>query len=515
MMTPQELQAQMALGQAMMAPPAAAMPQETPEEFLQRLQGWKMPGAGVVTPENAALLRVGAQLMQPVANKQAVAGNVGTALTAGVDTFNRAQQQELGNALTMENAWQNRQAGTERSAVTAENIAGARTSRGIQTAGAPSAFAAAQDTYEKAQIELRALRQQEASGVTGPDFLRRKAEAELRLKNAQAQMYEAHGKYYGQAAGARGKQVLNVKEVENADGTKSLVTTTLINGKIYQRIMTPPKFSDPRQAQSQAEKDVDTDTPGVIGRALGKQAPYQGLPADEVARRVKSYTAPRVEIFDENGMPVPPEQYEALEREGATPQEVPPKPGSTPMPPASPRESKQERSGAAEKSLRIVMKEMADAKAKGEDTSSFQREADRLRETIRTGGRGFNEVPAPSATTPTPATSSTVRFVRDAAGKIIPEGSRTRPAATPTTPTLQVGPEEVQGQALDRARETFQQANKVLMSYGLRQQRADPQGYRDALATVAAARQAMQQAEQAWQSAVPPTSAVTSMPRRP
>jgi hypothetical protein len=470
---PYDLNSAMAAGQALMAPEAQPLPQETPEQFMARLQQWRVPGSELITPQNEALLRIGTQLMQPTLKGQSL-GNVGQAIAGGVDTYNTRTRQDLANSLALENASQGRQAATERSAQSAETLAGSRLARGTAMATASNTVETASLALRQAQAQVKALEAQAAAGANDPAFLKRKMEADVALKEAQTAMYKSHAQFYGNMGG-KGKQTLSVNVHDNGDGTMTRTTTTVINGKLFQLDEQSPRYRSEAEARAAATREVQNETPGVITSMFGKQAPYQGLPAQEIDRRAREYMTPKVTIRDETGQVLTPEQYRAISAEGEVqPQSVPAAGAATSMPPAFPApQSKQQYDKATTDRIRALNVERQKIVASGGDPSSIDRELQTTRTKAKTAMRP-TEVSA-STLKPPAASAQSSEFVRDASGKLVPKGAVVTP---PGDGVQNVGPVATAEAKLLGAQMALQSANQKMMTFNPQKMAATPDLWR-------------------------------------
>jgi hypothetical protein len=390
-----------------------------------------------------------------------------------------------------------------------------------------------QQAYQTAKANLDLIRQEELAGTRSPDFLQRKAAAEVGVREALARMYDAHSSFYkksGDAATAKGnKQTVNVKTVENQDGTQSLVSTIVVNGEPYQQVFTPPRFSDIRAATEAATKEVNKETPSAWNPFAGA-APYVGTAQEEIARRAKQYMEPKLITVNPRGQQITPEAFEALGNPApaqaaptavapTAPTAVPPPAGMPtgereipkgpfPMPsarrvsgspPGYPVESQDQAVGATERSLGIIRGELRDARQKGQPTEALEREEQRAMESLKKGAPKHEK----SETKPNRGAMS---FERDADGKVVPRGGQQAPqVATPAAqPAPVADPTEQAGQAVELTRSNLIRARQAMMSYGAIQQRKDPTGYRNALARVMQAQAEAAEAQQVYENLAAP-----------
>jgi hypothetical protein len=134
--------------------------------------------------------------------------------------------------------------------------------------------------------------------------------------------------------------------------------------------------------------------------------------------------------------------------------------------------------------VEIIKGELADARKRGDAdaVTALEQELVNAAKTGKVAGK------YPDAAKTVPPSAGPQVFERDASGKIVPKG--TKAAAAPTTVSTPAAgpalPPEVEGvgQQLEAARANLRKAQQTLMSYGIRQQRADPQGYMNALSAV-------------------------------
>lgn len=247
-------------------------PPTTPVEQQQRVSGWQRLLTQMQTDPTlaAGIFRFATQVMQPINPGQSRAGHFAGALE---DSVNYAA---ASRSLRAEEA---------RKASLAESEVGLRAQQG--------AHAAAQT----ADIEAK------TPGAVG-------------LQDALTKLYGSHAKYYellGQAAEQKAnaagvRQLLHSTTIENADGTKTLVNTHAVNGKLYIDSTVMPRFTDESMAKLQAQKDVDKITP-----FFGK-APYEGTKADEVRRRTALYLNGKRTIAGPGGQALTPQQFEAVDQ---------------------------------------------------------------------------------------------------------------------------------------------------------------------------------------------------------
>lgn len=295
---------------------AATAPPQSPEELQQRVSGWQTFFSRLQSDPAlmAGVLRMGTQLMQPMAPGQTRAGHFAGALEHSVDyaaASRAARTEEARKGMLAQSEVAQR--GAQTGAVTQE------TEQKRQLF--PNALAQSEaklkemlNENKKAQYELDQLNAMTTAGLRSPEHLQRVAQAELRLKNSHANFYDAHANLYNQTADSSKGQSSQMK-VDNADGTTSIVYSHLKKGQRYIETVTPARYSDENQALAQAQKDVEKITP-FFG-----QAPYQGTKANEVARRVKMYLTPQRSIVGPGGQQVTPEQFQRLD-EGAGPKAI-------------------------------------------------------------------------------------------------------------------------------------------------------------------------------------------------
>lgn len=484
--------------------PAPLTPTPNPADMVLRMQQYRDAFANMGNDPsiNPAMVQLGAGLLQPVMPGQTPGGVAGHAISGAMNYYQALNQKETENLFRSTLLGQQERAAQSAEATAAEARAGAQQQRGITAAKAPSEVGTAQAAYQEAQYKLRLLAAEERSGTQDPTFLKRKGEAELAAKEALAKMYQAHATYYnqaGQAQSGKGKQTLNVKQ--NEDG--SYTTTTMNNGELYFHTFVPPKFHDLRTATEAATKEVDKITPSSWNPLAGP-VPYTGTREEEIARRAKEYMAPKLQILGRQGI-LSPQEYDQLS--GPPPDAAPgtrPGPGSTPS--TFPRETQQEAITAAERSLGMIRGELRDARKTGDQAAitALEKEESNAVTALKKG--------APRHAVAAPASTST-QFTRDAQGNIVPEGLKVAPSAAAAAPkpasqgaarAAEVPPSEQAGQALEIARSALLQAKRTLLSYGVRQQRADPVGYRNALMAVTQKQNETSAAQQEYEKLVAP-----------
>lgn len=429
--------------------PAATPPSppQSPEELQQRVSGWQTVLDRISSDPSliAGIARFATQAMQPVAPGGNVASHLAGALEHSIDYVAASRQQATEaarkNAVAQAEIEQRRaQTGAVTQETKQKEIAFPNA-----MAQAEEKLKQAQNENSKAKYELQSLAAQEAAGLMGPEFAKRKSDAEMRLKESTAAMYDAHANYYNmlgkagadKAAGVH--QILHTTKLDNPDGTSSIITTHAVNGKMYMESYTPPRFTDPVQARLQAQKEVDKITP-FFG-----QAPYTGTKAQEIERRVQMYTTPQRSIIGPGATPLTPQQFEALQQPQGT---------AAPGPRLGPREK------AIQGAAVVTPEEQASDQAVGGLHADNSPESlAELRATIAstknpriraileqelaaqtgataTAGTGGGK-PIPVSTLP-PKSSQPIPVTRDANGQLRLAGAETPPP--PTTPVAPKGP---------------------------------------------------------------------------
>jgi hypothetical protein len=498
-------------------PPAAPAAVPAPDPNLDaRINEWKAAFSEIRNDPALqwGLLRLGTNLMQPPKPGEGQAGLVGRSIQDAMDYTTQRQIQAQKQATDMESLSLKGREVSAHERESAERTTASQQQRGITAANAPIQHAQAVHAFQKAQSDLDLIRNEEAAGNRSPEFLKRKAAAEIALKEAHANLYNA---YANAMPSKNTKQTQSMRPVENADGTTSFVSSVLVNGEQYFHTYTPPRFTNIDAARAQATKDVDKITPSSWNPFAGA-APYAGTREQEIERRAQEYMKPQVGVLGPRG-PMTGDEYNRLGGQAPvsptpapnprveTPS--PATPGPTPMPPAFPRESQQQAQQAAERSLGIIRMELRDARQNRADPASIAA-LEREEANAMAKMRGAATTHPPVVAAP-PAPQRTV-FTRDASGNVVPVG---RPAPTPPSapaaaaPTEASGP-ELSGQILEKARAALVEARRQLMSYGVRQQRSDPEGYRNALLRVKQYQDAVAQAQDQWEKeALPGLPAVT------
>jgi hypothetical protein len=283
-------------------------PPKTEAEVQQRVGGWQRFLSRLESDPTLLMgvMRFGTQLMQPIAPGQTGAGHFGAALQDSTNFALNLRAQNERAALERARTG----ADVERSGAQTAQI---RQATGQQAQTFPSQLSAAQLAVKKAQYDVDQIEAEGAAGLRSPEWLQKKANADMAKQDALTALYNAHASYYGSLGKAAvdktnaTRQLLHSTKVENLDGTTTIVNTHAVNGRLYMETYTPPRFTDPAQAQVQAQKDTDKITP-FFGRA-----PYSGTKAAEVARRAKQYlTAQRV-IVGPGGQQISPQQFEQLD----------------------------------------------------------------------------------------------------------------------------------------------------------------------------------------------------------
>jgi hypothetical protein len=492
--------------------PAVLPPPVLPQDMVAQMQGYRNAFSNMEGDPNfaPAMMRLGLNLMQPVRPGDTPGGVVSRAGTDAMDYYTARTNMERNQLLTGVGLGQRERELQSKVGAQAEATAASAQQRAVTAAQAPVQLGQLKQQYETAKKGLELIEAEEKAGVRSPDFLQRKAVAETAVREALAKMYGAHADFYrsaGQAQGAKSnKQTLNVRPVENQDGTTSLVSTVVVNGEPYFHTFTPPRFADLRAATEHARKEVEKETPSAWNPFAGA-APYQGTPDEEIARRAKLYMTPSLQILGPRGM-MTKEQYDALDG----PRGGPP-PSGAPMPPGFPRESQQQAQQATERSLGVIRGELRDARQAGnaELVASLIKEEENAVKLLKGGHQGHT----PAAPVPSQAAGS---FERDASGNIVPKGKT--PAATPASAAAPAAPatpqpSELAGQALEVARRNLVAARNVLMGFGARQQRADPVGYRNALMAVSQGQEEAARAQQEYEKLMTPGAAARMPVRRP
>lgn len=492
--------------------PAAAAPVAAPDPNLDlRMQGWRAAFQEIRSDPALqwGLLRLGTNLMQVPKPGEGQAGLVGRSIQDAMDYTTQRQAFAQKQAMDMENLSLRGREVSAHEREGAERVAASQQERSIKAASAPISIAQQRQAYESAAAALRQIEAEEKAGIRDPDFLRRKAQAAVTLQEAHARLYDA---YAQSVPGKNTKQTQAMRPVENADGSTSFVSSVLVNGEQYFHTYTPPRFGNIDAARAQATKDVDKVTPSSWN-PFGGQAPYAGTREQEIERRTQEYMKPRVEILGPRG-PVSEQDYNRL---GGSPENAPQTP--RPMEPARPTETPDAAKTSAVNALRVVRGELADARKAGQDTSALEREEQRLMQIVKTGDvkgggqAGVTKKPAtPPAPAPTPGSTPSATFIRNNEGKIVPQGAAAAPAPAPAP--VAATPQEAAGQKVDAARAALVEARRTLQRYGVRQQRADPAGYRAALTAMSQAQNAVGEAEAEYQKLLGPVGPAR-MPIRP
>lgn len=529
----------MAIGDALVEEPEAIQPIQpapaaelpagaSPGELASQLQLYRSAFANLPVSDdvkNMTLMRMGFNLMQPVKRGDTPGGVFARAGADAIDYYSAMRDRERSQALSgMEFGMRSRES-QARVTQSAEAVESARQARGVAAARAPVDLATAQLAQRKAKSDLDLVLQEEAAGNRSPEHLRRKAAAEVALRESMTRMYDAHAKMYGASTEAmpnkNKKQTVNVRPVENADGTTSLVSTVVVNGEPYFHTFTPARFQDIRTATEFAKKEVEKETPSAWNPFAGA-VPYQGTPEEETARRAKRYMTPSLQILGPQGE-VSQQQYTALGEtavvppppaQGVQPKVVPPATASqmpvaqrpSGSPTSFPVETPGQATAATERSLGVIRGELRDARqrnAPAAEIANLEREEKTAAELLKKGGS------TRTATTPGPTV-----FERGQDGKIVPQGRRSTPVAAPVATPVEPAPAETAGQALDQARASLMRARSTLMNYGVRQQRSDPVGYRNALMEVARLQDQVSQAQTEYERLVAPNLGAARMPVR-
>lgn len=475
------------------APAAAPIPMMSPADLVAQLQGYRdafsgMKGDPAFEP---AVTRFALGLLNPVQPGQTAGSVFSKSATDALDYYTARQAQERNQLLAGLTAGVALRKSEGEARSTAESAATSQQQRGVTAARAPVDLGMLQQQYQKNKADLDLIRQEEAAGVRDPEFLKRKATAEVAVRESLQKLYDAHAQYYQNAAsaipGKNTKQTLNVKTVENADGTTSLISTIVVNGQPYQQVFTPARFTDIRAATEFARKQVDRETPSAWN-PFGGKAPYTGTAEEEVARRAKQYMEPSLITVGPDGRQVPNDQFQSMGAEQLGGPGGPSAPATAPAQPASttpanfPRETGAERVAAEQRAVGIIKTELADARKRG-DTEAVAALEKELVNSAKTGQvAGKYPQPAPAA--------EPTKFERDAQGNIVPAGvtqptTKGAPAPTASAPAAPPNATEGVGQQLEVARVNLQRARAAVMRYGVREQRADPVGYRNALSELA------------------------------
>lgn len=415
----------------------------------------------------------------------------------------------------------------------------------MTAAQAPVQLGQLQQQYQAAKAALDQILQEEKAGIRSPDFLARKEAAEVGVREALQRMYDAHATAFTKTANAADaknkKQVLHSAKVDNPDGTTSLVSSIMVNGETYYETFTPPRFNDIQAATKFATDQVNKETPSAWNPLAGKP-PYQGTAQEEIARRVKVLMEPRLVTMDRRGQQVSPE---LLGGPGGPTAPAAPTPG-TPTPQATPSGAAAAAPGTPDElataeavggltpegkirkgnltdrqQLLILQDQLRTLKPEDHAAASIHDEIAKVKKRMGVTGAttpgATSPVPAPAtpAAPLAPTPSGPIGFTRDAAGNIVPVGAP-KAGATPTATTpapVAATPGEQAGQLYEQARAALLKARNTLMSYGIRQQRADPVGYRNALTEVARLQTAAGAAQEEYSKFVAPGAA--TMPLRP
>ena len=476
------------------APAAAPIPQVNPADIVAQLQAYRNAFSGMTGDPalEPAISRFALGLLQPVKPGDTPGGVFSRSGTEALDYYTARQAQERNQLLAGLSAGMQMRASEGQARTAAEGVATSRQQRGVTAAKAPVDIGLLQQQYQKAKADLDLIRQEEAAGVRTPDFIKRKATAEIASREALTKLYEAHAQYYGNAAqaipGKNTKQTLNVKSVENADGTTSLVSTIVVNGQPYQQVFTPARFTDIRAATDFARKQVDRETPSAWN-PFGGKAPYTGTAEEEVARRAKAYMEPSLVTIDSTGKQIPNEQFQQMGVEqvggpGGPAAPAQPQPVGAPQASARPADFPRETPGqareASARSVAIIKSELVDARKNGtpEDVAALEKELKNAAGVEKTIGKYPQ---------PTPA-AGPMKFERDANGNIVPVGgtsptAKTKGALAPTT-SAPAAPDPVQAK-FEQTAQALESARRTVMGYTVRAQREDPQGYRNALSNLA------------------------------
>lgn len=271
-------------------PEVQAAPPKTPEEMQQRKSQWGVFLDQLKSDPNAqlSLLRLGTNMMQPIAPGQTAAGHLGRSLDDSVSY--------LGGLREAERARKNQ----ERELTLKEQKGAADIAHtGAQTKSTEQTTSQSGQTFptklSALQLELKKLQREE--GAWTPQQAARAIQLKNDLAQAQIDQAKAHAEAYKAIAGKNETTGRKVQSLKLDDGT--VVTTTSDKTGTYYSRFVPPRFNSTEEAKAAAEKVVEKKTPWFLGKPG-----YEGTKEQEVARLVQQWTKPGVEHYDSAMKPI-------------------------------------------------------------------------------------------------------------------------------------------------------------------------------------------------------------------
>ena len=267
-----------------------APPPKTPEELQQRKSQWDVFIEQIKADPNVqmAMLRMGTNLMQPVAPGQTAAGHLGKSLDDSVSY--------LGGLREAERARKNQ----ERELTLKEQKGAADIAHtGASTKATEQATAQGAQSFtpklKALQLELKKLEAEESTWT--PEQAQKAVQLKNDLAQAQIDQARSHAAMYDAVAGKNQTTGTKAQSMKLDDGTV-VTTTTNSKGTFYSRFV-PPRFNSAEEARAAAEKVVQKKTPWFFGKPG-----YEGTAEQEINRLTSEWTKPGVFHYDANSKPI-------------------------------------------------------------------------------------------------------------------------------------------------------------------------------------------------------------------